>query len=633
MNDDGKPENDMTQHDAQAYELIEQLNLLEAVDQRITPEHVAKRFRELLDDIGDDGLPGAAADGHPREVPDQMGCGGQITRLWEEDAAELVGLNSSLEAAIADAQSKAKAAADELRRAQEATTAARQQAERIVAEARAQGDKALEQAAKMVRDARDQARQIRGEAEDEADQIVSAAGERADEALKRAARMVRDARDQARQIRGEAEDEADQTVSAAGERADEALKRAARMVRDARQQSEQIISEAHREAEQITCQSSSVESQIRAFPLTADVAAAAGALASFSAASHANLVGVPNWSRDVNDFSSAPAAAGSQGSDSNPVEIATQIASTGDAAALGGTSALTPEIVRSVVAAVTAVTLTERTVADDRTEAARLSLASAPALSTSGQICAVVAVDIVGFTRPDRDDDIRRYLHERLYEYLQQAFDRSGVPWAECFCEDRGDGALIVIPPEIPVKGLIDSLPYKLHSLIRRHNHVVTEAAGMQLRVAAHIGPVEHDGHGFVGTDINFAFRMLDARPLRSQLAKSGAEIGLIVSDHVYDSLIRRYPGLADPGAFRTVRFQTKNTRARAWMHLPGLRPISTAPDADAAAELRPGSPEASSGLKSLTSPGTPEPQIPKIETTEDTMTSMPAQLVCNLRR
>jgi DNA-binding PadR family transcriptional regulator len=34
---------------------IEQPNLLEAIDHRITPEHIAKPFRELPDDIGDDG--------------------------------------------------------------------------------------------------------------------------------------------------------------------------------------------------------------------------------------------------------------------------------------------------------------------------------------------------------------------------------------------------------------------------------------------------------------------------------------------------------------------------------------------------------------------------------------------------
>lgn len=224
-----------------------------------------------------------------------------------------------------------------------------------------------------------------------------------------------------------------------------------------------------------------------------------------------------------------------------------------------------------IVAAMRAMARAERLDdRDSRHHAGRLTLARAAQFPVDGQTCAVVAVDIVGFTRADRDDDIRRYLRERLYAYLQQAFDRSGVPWAECFSEDRGDGALIVVSPEIPVKGLIDPFPDKLRSLIRRHNHVSSAAADMQVRVAAHIGPVDHDDHGFVGTDINFAFRMLDARALKAKLAKSGAELGLIVSDYVYNALICRHPALVDPGAFRAVRFQTKNTRARAWTYVPG---------------------------------------------------------------
>jgi hypothetical protein len=280
-------------------------------------------------------------------------------------------------------------------------------------------------------------------------------------------------------------------------------------------------------------------------------------------------------------------------------------AAVGAYAGLGATSPLTGEIVGAIVMAIAAARLIERRPVNGsimphpreetsgrdvqawrdlaggrqawledrggRRDSPRLSLARTPVLPAAGQMCAVFAVDIAGFTRPDRDDDIRRYLHERLYEYLQKAFDHSGVPWAECFCEDRGDGALVVIPPEIPVKGLIDPLPDRLRALVRRHNHVSCAAAGMQLRVAAHIGPVEHDGHGFVGTDVNFAFRMLEARPLKRLLAASGAELGFVVSDFVYASLIRRHPSLVHLDAFRAVRFQTKNTRARAWTYLPGV--------------------------------------------------------------
>jgi hypothetical protein len=87
--------------------------------------------------------------------------------------------------------------------------------------------------------------------------------------------------------------------------------------------------------------------------------------------------------------------------------------------------------------------------------------------------------------------------------------------------------------------------------------------------------PAKHDDHGFVGSDINLLFRMLEARPLRRALAGSGAELALIVSDEVYRSLVCRYPSLVSPEAFQRVKFQVKYTRASAWTYLPGAPPQS----------------------------------------------------------
>ena len=189
MNDYGKPQNHKAQQDEQAHELIEQLSLLETVDRRITPEHVAERFRELLDGIVDDGPPGPA-DQHTRRILDQPGCGDQLIGPWQEYVvehwAELLGLSGSLEAAIAatrsaaadiiaDAQLKAKSVSGELRQAQETVAAARQLAEQIVAESRTEANKALERSVKMIRDAGDQAAQIISDARQEAEQILTAA--------------------------------------------------------------------------------------------------------------------------------------------------------------------------------------------------------------------------------------------------------------------------------------------------------------------------------------------------------------------------------------------------------------------------------------------------------------------------
>jgi hypothetical protein len=185
-------------------------------------------------------------------------------------------------------------------------------------------------------------------------------------------------------------------------------------------------------------------------------------------------------------------------------------------------------------------------------------------------VCTLFAVDIAGFTGEYRDDDIRLFLREELYRMLEKGFDDSGISWASCFHEDRGDGVLVVVPADIACTSIIDPLPERLRGLIRRHNHVSREAAEIQLRAAVHIGPVEHDGHGFISTDINHLCHMLEARSLKQALAGTGAELGLIISDYVYRNVVCRYPSRVSPDAFESIRFQVKKTRAPAWTYLPG---------------------------------------------------------------
>jgi hypothetical protein len=209
---------------------------------------------------------------------------------------------------------------------------------------------------------------------------------------------------------------------------------------------------------------------------------------------------------------------------------------------------------------------------DDRSRAMSPgTLPAGPSALVDGQLCTLFAVDIAGFTRPDRDDDINLYLHERLYGMLQKAFDRSGIPWTACWHEDRGDGVLVVIPPGVSGLNLVGPFPERLRALVRRHNHVSRDPAQIQLRAAAHFGLVEHNGYGFVGSDVNLLFRILDAPPLKQALAASRADLALIVSDHVYRSFVCRHPSLMSPDAFDAVKFRVKQARFQAWRHLPGV--------------------------------------------------------------
>jgi hypothetical protein len=188
----------------------------------------------------------------------------------------------------------------------------------------------------------------------------------------------------------------------------------------------------------------------------------------------------------------------------------------------------------------------------------------------TGQLCGLFAVDIAGFNGVRRDDDIQLYMHRSMYDMLETAFDKSEIIWNDCAREDRGDGVLVVIPPTTSVADLVHPIPDRLRSLIRRHNRVSCEAARIQLRVATHIGPVHHDGHGFVGHDVNLLSRLLDARQLKRLLAESGAEIAFITSGYLYENIIRRRPSLVDPGLFKPLSVQVKETRTRAWVYTLG---------------------------------------------------------------
>jgi hypothetical protein len=47
----------------------------------------------------------------------------------------------------------------------------------------------------------------------------------------------------------------------------------------------------------------------------------------------------------------------------------------------------------------------------------------------SGQVCAMLAVDIAEFTRADRDDEIQLHLRTSLYGILRDTLGGSVIPW------------------------------------------------------------------------------------------------------------------------------------------------------------------------------------------------------------
>lgn len=182
----------------------------------------------------------------------------------------------------------------------------------------------------------------------------------------------------------------------------------------------------------------------------------------------------------------------------------------------------------------------------------------------------IVAVDVAGFTDRRRSADDQLVVQRSLHALLERAFDEASIDWASCEVEDRGDGKLILVPPDAPRVRLADQLWNRLHYGLRRHNAVHSDAASIQLRVALHAGDVWQSSYGKVGPALNFTFRILDSPQAKEASAESGETLVLIVSDTFYRDVIEPDPA-AEPDAFRRISVEVKGATGVAWLRVSGV--------------------------------------------------------------
>src|SRR5918999_618390 len=95
----------------------------------------------------------------------------------------------------------------------------------------------------------------------------------------------------------------------------------------------------------------------------------------------------------------------------------------------------------------------------------------------------VVAFDVEGFSDPYRDDGAQTAVRARVYELVREAFGSAGVPWEACTHEDRGDGAIVLVPPEISKVLLLDPLLGFLSAALTDHNRAAPLAERIRLRL------------------------------------------------------------------------------------------------------------------------------------------------------
>lgn len=184
--------------------------------------------------------------------------------------------------------------------------------------------------------------------------------------------------------------------------------------------------------------------------------------------------------------------------------------------------------------------------------------------------CTIVVVDVVGFTSPDRHLPDRLAVRQGMYEVLKTAFAECDVDFDSCVSEDRGDGALILLPTGMNKSVVADRLPERIVVALRRYNWTRTPRAQIRLRLSLNSGEVLFDGRGWVGEPVDTAFRILDADVAKEMFARSDRMLALISSQRFFDDVIARDPGLS-PELYQSIQVSVKTFTGMAYLRLHGV--------------------------------------------------------------
>ena len=205
----------------------------------------------------------------------------------------------------------------------------------------------------------------------------------------------------------------------------------------------------------------------------------------------------------------------------------------------------------------------------------------------------ILAVDIQGFGRLDRSNPARARMRAGLHRILGNAMTAAEIDPDHVAQSEYGDGVVVLLDPQVSKARLLHPVLPRLVSGLARYNRTAPDAARLRLRVAVHAGELLRDDHGITGEDLVLAFRLLDADAVRAYLLQTESDLILVVSDVIYQGIVKHaYSGI-EPARFQPVWVSAKETSVRAWLHVPdtGRNAVVPAPSSPAPVSHAPTTP------------------------------------------
>jgi hypothetical protein len=190
----------------------------------------------------------------------------------------------------------------------------------------------------------------------------------------------------------------------------------------------------------------------------------------------------------------------------------------------------------------------------------------------------ILALDIQGFGRLERTNLARARMRTGLHRILGNAMTAAEIAPEHVEQTEYGDGVLVLLGPQVSKARLLHPVLPRLLSGLARYNRTAPDAARLRLRVVVHAGELLRDAHGITGEDLILAFRLLDAEVVRARLVQAVADLVLVVSDAIYQGIVKHGYGKIDPAGFHPVWVTAKEISTRAWLHVPGTGPQGMRP-------------------------------------------------------
>ncbi|UKD54661.1 tetratricopeptide repeat protein [Amycolatopsis sp. FU40] len=181
----------------------------------------------------------------------------------------------------------------------------------------------------------------------------------------------------------------------------------------------------------------------------------------------------------------------------------------------------------------------------------------------------ILVADVEGFSDRSRTNRNQLSVRDTMYQTLRRAFRKAGIPWEACYHEDRGDGVLVLAPPEVPKAAFAEALPSAIVETLEVHNRVADAGEEIRLRLAVHGGEVHYDQHGVTSNAVVLAFRLVESAALKSVLAGSSSVLAMMVSPWFFDEVVRHSQG-SRAETWRPFPVSLKGSETTGWTSLPG---------------------------------------------------------------